>query len=45
MAASGTTEEVLQSLIDTLDLCAEKIKGALEFICVAINYYKRALSH
>lgn len=44
MAASGT-EEVLQSLIDTLDLCADKIKGALEFFCVAINYCKRALSH
>jgi len=26
MAASGT-EEVLQSLIDTLELCAAKIKG------------------
>ena len=29
--AATTTEDVLQSLIDTLDLCAEKIKGSVMF--------------
>lgn len=29
--AAATAEEVLQSLIDTLDLCSEKVKGSLMF--------------